>query len=311
MPEQSRPALDPAAAAQFRAAGRIAAEARRVGVALTRPGALLLDVVEQVEACIRRLGGGPAFPAQTSRNHLAAHYCPPPGDGTTYAEGDLVKLDIGVEVDGYVADTAATVFLGDGEPGRRLVAAAAAALDAAIRLAGPGVRVGALSAAMERAIAAHGARPVYNLTGHGLDRWKVHTAPSIPAAPGEHADAVLQPGMVVAIEPFATDGAGRVHELGRAEVFMLSRPPRKLKGVHPAAWEVIESLHGLPFARRSFPPRIPADAVESSLARLLRTGCLVAYPPLGDPDPRVRIAQAEHTLLVTESGAEVITADPA
>lgn len=309
MPALARPALDPSAADKFRAAGRIAGAARRLAAGLVAPGVRLAEVMEKTEAFIRSQGGGPAFPAQTSRNHIAAHYCPPPGDPTTYQEGDVVKVDIGVEVDGYVADTAQTIYLGSDPRYQRLVAAAKAALEAAIDRARPGARVTELSAAIEQAIEGHGLRPVYNLTGHGLDRWRVHTAPSIPASPDRHGDVELQPGMVIAIEPFATDGRGQVYERGRAEVFMVPRPPAKMKGLDAAAWEVIERMRGLPFARRSFPASIPASAVEATLGRLMRIGCLVSYPPLVDPDPNVRVSQYEHSLLITESGVEVLTAD--
>lgn len=307
MPALARPALDPAAAEKFRAAGRIASEARRLGLSLIRPGVPLLEVMTRVEEFIRSRGGGPAFPAQTSRNHIAAHYCPPPGDATRYEAGDLVKIDIGVEVDGYVADTAASLHLGGDPRYRAMVAAAEEALAAAIAAAGPGVPVSALSAAIEQAIVGRGFRPVHNLTGHGVDRWRVHTPPPVPAVPERLGDVTLQPGMVIAIEPFATDGRGQVYEQGRAEVFMLARPPHKLKGLDPEAWRVIEGLRGLPFARRSFPAPISAAAVEATLGRLLRIGCLVPYPPLVDPDPSVRISQAEHTVLITGTGREVLT----
>ena len=300
------PALEPGAAEKFREAGRIARDARLLGASMICPGARLEDVMHAVEEYIRGEGAGPAFPAQTSRNHIAAHYCPRPGDPMVYEAEDVVKIDIGVEVDGYVADNAMTVYLGEKPQYKRLVAASAAGLDAAIATAGPGVKVREISAAIEAAIEAKGFRPVYNLTGHGVARWQVHTAPQIPASPDRWSDAVLEPGMVIAIEPFATDGRGNVHEAGRAEIFMIHKEPRKLKGVDEAVWAVIEGMHGLPFARRTF-DGLPPDVVEASLGRLTRTGCLMGFPPLLDPDPSVRIAQTEHTLLIDDSGAEVLT----
>jgi methionine aminopeptidase len=77
--------------------------------------------------------------------------------------------------------------------------------------------------------------------------------------------------------------------------------------VDPSVWRAIEAMNGLPFARRSLGAGDQA-ALEATLARLVRIGCLAEYPPLADPDPKVRIAQTEHTLLVTESAVEVITA---
>lgn len=300
------PALEPEAREKFRAAGRIARDARELGCSLIQPGALLREVLEQVEAYIRDQGAGPAFPAQTSRNHCAAHYCSSPTDQTVYEEGDMVKLDIGVEVDGHVADNARTVYLGDDPRYREMVDASAAALAAAIETVADGVEVREVSAAIEAAIEARGFRPVANLTGHGVGRWKVHCQPQIPAVPDKRDTFQFREGMVVAIEPFATDGRGTVHEEGRAEIFMLVREPKKMKQIDERAWAVIEGMNGLPFARRTFAD-LPKDAVETTLARLLRTGCLAVYPPLVDPDPAVRIAQTEHTMIVTAGGVEVIT----
>ncbi|MFQ5749649.1 MAG: type II methionyl aminopeptidase [Planctomycetota bacterium] len=307
MPALTRPALDPLAAEKFRQAGRVAGEARRIGASLIRPGTPLREVMEAVEAFIYSQDALPAFPAQTSRNHIAAHYCPHPGDTTVYQEGDMVKIDIGAAVDGFVGDTAETIYLGTEPVYQRLVDASRNALSAAIRAAGPGIRVNDISAAIEKEIDGLGFCPVYNLTGHGVDRWKVHTAPQIPPSPDPYSDIQLQPGMVIAIEPFATDGRGQVYEKGRAEVFMIVRNPRRMKGVDPAFWEVVEGMNGLPFARRTFPACIPRDVVENSLARLIRMGSLMAFAPLVDPDPAVRISQCEHTLLITEDGAEVLT----
>ncbi len=302
------PAPDHESREKFRIAGRIACSARDLGFSMIQPGVRLREVVEEVEAFIRAHGGGPAFPAQTSRNAIAAHYCPSPQDDTRYEEEDVAKLDVGVEVEGYVADTATTKYLGEDPARKQLVAASRAGLDAALAVAGPGVAIRELSSAIENAIEGHGYRPVYNLTGHGVGRWTVHTSPQVPASPDRHDRAVLETGMVVAIEPFATDGAGTVGERGRAEVFMITREPRKMKGIDVAVWRTIEAMRGLPFARRSFPRSIAREAVESSLARLMRTGCLMAFPPLVDPDPKVRVSQAEHTILVLEDGIEVTTA---
>ncbi len=300
------PALEPGALEKFREAGRIARQARELGISLIEPGVLLREVVEKVEDFIRQEGGGPAFPAQTSRNHIAAHYCSHPSDPTVFENEDVVKIDIGVEVDGYVADNAQTKYLGEKKEIHKLVQASADGLAAAIETVGPGVKVKEVSAAIEEAIKAHGYRPVYNLTGHGVARWRVHTAPQIPASPDRGDRFELQPGMVIAIEPFSTDGRGQVTEHGRGEVFMLRKPPRKMKQIDERVWQKIEAMNGLPFARRTF-GTLPKADVEATLARLIRTGCLSVYPPLVDPDTNVRIAQTEHTMIVTEDGCEVIT----
>src|SRR5688572_16816807 len=262
----------------LRAAGRIAAEARREGESLIVGGATVRDVCEAVERAIVRRGGGLAFPVQSSRNAIAAHYCPSPEDPTTYEDGDVAKLDIGVHVDGWVVDTAVTVNVGDRPEWRRMIAAAEEALAAAIAALRPSTGVRDLSAVIERSIRAAGLQPVRNLCGHGVGRWTVHSPPPIPnvADNGHHR---LEAGAVVAIEPFATDGRGVVSERGRAEVFRLD-PGRDPAGRgDPEVVAAIRALKGLPFARRQL-GALPRPAVENTLQALLRGGALTAYPPL-------------------------------
>ena len=290
----------------YRKAGEIARDAKLLAASMVKPGAKLADVMAAAEDYILSKGAGIAFPAQTSRNHIAAHYCPAPGDQTVYAAEDVVKVDIGVEVDGYIADNAMSVYLGEKPFYQDMVQASIDALAAAIEGAGPGVKVNDLSREIEKSIEAKGFKPVYNLTGHGVNRWTVHCAPSIPACPDRWNKAVLEPGMVIAIEPFATDGKGTVHEEGKSEIFMMVKEPRKFKGIDERVWNVIEKMNGLPFARHYF-KGIESKAIEGSLLRLQRTGCAMSFPPLVDPDPSVRVSQCEHTMIISESGVEVIT----
>ncbi|MFN0206864.1 MAG: type II methionyl aminopeptidase [Planctomycetota bacterium] len=300
------PARDPHALACFREAGRVISKARAVGVSLIKPGVTIREVTERVEAEIRRLGGIPAFPAQSSRNSIAAHYCSHPTDATMYQVGDVVKLDIGAAVDGYVCDTAVSIDLGDGERGKTLVAAAKAALDSAIATAGPGVSVSKIGEAIGRTIKSFGVNPVANLTGHGVGRWKVHTAPQIPNVAERGSGSLLEVGTVCAIEPFATDGLGYVEERGRAEVFMANnKKPKITKDVDPDVLDAILKWNGLPIARRYF-SEFDTQRVENTLFGLIKQGCLVKYPPLCE-DPGTMVAQFEHTLLITNDGVEVLT----
>src|SRR5712692_4630949 len=112
----------------LRQAGRVASDVRDAGARLIVANARVRDVCVAVEEEIARRGAGCAFPVQSSRNDVAAHYCPSPAEETRYAEGDLAKLDIGVHVDGWVVDTAVTVNVGDLPRHRRFVDAARAAL---------------------------------------------------------------------------------------------------------------------------------------------------------------------------------------
>lgn len=288
----------------LRVAGRIAAEARREGEALVVAGARVRDVCESVEDAIRRRGGALAFPVQSSRNAIAAHYCPSPEDETVYAEGDLAKLDVGVHVEGWVVDTAVTVNVGARAANQPLIDAARAALEAAIAEAGPGRAVRRISAVIDATIRGRGFHSVRNLCGHGVGRWIVHCPPPIPNAPDDSTDR-LEAGMVVAIEPFATDGVGRVVERGAAEVFRADGVAGGVPGGDPGVLAAIRGFNGLPFARRQL-AGLDRGRVEATLRALHAARSLAAYPPLVDADGR-RIAQAEHTVYVGSDGVEVLT----
>jgi methionyl aminopeptidase len=297
--------MDSIALDHYRKAGRIASECRQWAAENIRPGVTVRSILETVEDMIRARGAEPGFPAQSSRNSVAAHYCSAPEDELEYQEGDCVKVDIGVHIEGYVADTAVSVDLSSDGRWKPLIKASADALAAAIAAVDVGIRVGRLGAAIERTITAAGFQPVRNLTGHGLGRWKVHTPPQIPNY-AESGGEALSEGMVFAIEPFACNGRGYIRELGRAEVFMMVRPVKKAKGLDKEVLRAIEAWRGLPIARRYF-RHLDRMAVESTLSKLTRQGVLMRYPPLVEEEG-VMVAQTEHSLYLGPEGVEILTA---
>ncbi|WP_273271875.1 M24 family metallopeptidase, partial [Methanothrix sp.] len=98
----------------YRKAGRILAEVLQEARPKVDVGVPLLEVAEFVEEAIRSKGGLPAFPCNISLDRSAAHYTPSPKDESVFAE-NMVKLDVGVHVDGYIADAAITIDLGGHE----------------------------------------------------------------------------------------------------------------------------------------------------------------------------------------------------
>jgi methionyl aminopeptidase len=294
---------------KLRLSGRISATAREHGKSMIVPGARLRDIAEQVEAMILDLGGKPAFPAQLSRNHIAAHYCSAPDDDTVVEPGDIVKLDLGTQVDGYVTDNAVTVDL-KGGPNSALVAASAMALENAIAAMGPDAPITEIGARIESTIKAFGFTPVYNLTGHGVARYVIHCSPSIPNYPDPKAPR-LRANQTIACEPFACDGRGYIEEEGTAEVFGLARKP-KPKDRLPADIEAaLDAMEGLPFARRSLLRHLDDPSRADEALKLLRKAKLLrSYPPLCERKG-VRVAQTEHTIFISEDGAEVLTRAPA
>jgi len=210
----------------------------------------------------------------------------------------MVKLDIGVHVDGYIADTAITVDL-SGHP--ELVKAAEDALGAAIKLIRAGINTGEVGAVIGKTINDLGYRPIMNLTGHGLERWNQHAPPAIPNKKFDRG-AVLKEGAVVAIEPFATNGSGHVSERGIAEIYRLAESKSvRLPAARKVAGE-LERYRGLPFAKRW----LRIERADFALRQLEQVGAVHSYPVLKE-DGKGLISQAEHTVIVTKDGCEVVT----
>ncbi len=280
-------------------AGAAAKKILTAGAGRIQVGTLLCDVADFVEGMILDEGFGIAFPVNISLNESAAHDTPSPDDTRVFAEGDMVKLDIGVHLDGYIADTACTVDLGN-QP--LLCEASVAARDAAIEAVRPGVAIGTLGGIVAHEIKSRGFVPVANLTGHGLDQYCLHTGPNVPNIPGV-GGAVLEEGMVLAIEPFASTGTGFVHDGRREEIFsQIVRRPVRLPAARKVLQE-IEGRNGMPFARR----HIHVKSADLALARLMKDGIIRSYPVLSDV-PGSFVSQAEHTMIVTGDGCIVTTA---
>ncbi len=276
----------------------LAARILKEGANQIRIGASFLEVVESIETQVREEGAGLAFPLNLSVNEDAAHDTASYGDKRIFSKGDVVKLDLGVHIDGYIADTALTVDLGTNT---LLLEASKEALKKAIENVKPGVTAGELGAVIQQTIEERGYYPVVNLTGHGLSRYQVHTSPTIPNI-AMSGGQVLEEDMVFAIEPFASTGTGRVSDKTKTEIYrhMANKPVRL-----PSARQIIEAVRdrrGMPFARRW----LKGDRLDLPLATLVRQGILHPFPVLSDV-PGSLVSQAEHTVIVTESGCIVTT----
>ncbi|RAW46112.1 type II methionyl aminopeptidase [Halorubrum sp. 48-1-W] len=290
--------LDDDAVESYREAGAVLVEAMNEARGMVEPGRSQLEVAEWVEDFVREEGAGLAFPVNLSVDPEASHATPSRDDDTEFRE-EMVCLDVGVHVDGYIADAAVTV---DHTGNTELVEAAEMALEAAIDEAGPGVEVGVVGEAIEDVIRGYGYTPVLNLSGHGVERYDAHTGPNVPNR-GVDRSVELEPGQAVAIEPFATDGRGKVGEGTDEEIYELERERSVRDRRARRVLEEIAEFDGLPFAARW----LSDDRSEMALRRLKQANVIKGYPVLKEADDAL-VSQAEHTLLVTEDGVEVTTA---
>ncbi|MEW5937736.1 MAG: type II methionyl aminopeptidase [Candidatus Thermoplasmatota archaeon] len=287
----------------YRAACRAAAAARDHGAALIKPGMSLLELAEEVEALIVRKGAKPAFPTNISMNDVAAHFTPLSSEKGRFSNGMLVKLDVGAHVNGRIGDTAVTVEVGTKRWGS-LIAASTQALSAAAELLRPGLEMRYVGAAVERTITSFGYKPISNLTGHSMTPYELHSGINVPNVLDDNRQTIA-PGEIVAVEPFATNGLGRVKSHKNSGIYRLVRPPlEKEIAQFPLLMEIQREFRTLPFAER-WCARMESHA-QRILSKLVRRGIITYYPILMEAGGGM-VSQAEHTLQITEKGAAVLT----
>jgi methionyl aminopeptidase len=211
----------------LRKAGKLLADVLRATAARTVPGVSALELDEFAEAQIRAQGGEPLFlnydeddgpypyPATlcVSINEEVVHAIPTAGK--IIQDGDIVSLDLGVLINGYSADAAVTVIVGEGNSdAERLVSSTRLALLAGIKAAKAGARTGDIGAAVAEVAKDYSVSVVYDLGGHGTGRAEFHEAPFIPNMGTSGKGEVLEEGMVIAIEPIFTLGSGAIKTSG-------------------------------------------------------------------------------------------------
>ena len=269
----------------YHEAGKIAAQVLKEAGSYIKEDMQLLEVAQFAEDRIRDLGGNIAFPCNISINEIASHYTPD-DDIPRFKKGDVVKIDIGVHVEGYIADTAKTLEIGT-ENHTRLITASKDALDKAILSIKESVQTRTVGKVIEETITKHGFSPVKDLTGHSLEQYKLHSGISIPNY-GSFFSQKIKKDMVFAIEPFATYGRGNIRH-GKPHIYAAGKTGTK------AHRDIGERFGALPFARR-WVPEMSLDDLKG----------LREYPELIESSGAI-VAQSEHTVIVGESGCEVIT----
>lgn len=288
-------------------AGKIASEVRESARKKYHVGSTLLEICGSVESQIRGMGAEPAFPVNTSLNDIAAHYTAEPNDSTTVKEGDVLKIDIGVQIDGYIADTAVTVCY---DPKyESLVKAAEAALAEAVRAARANTKAGDIGRVIEATITKFGFRPIQNLSGHSLQQYTVHAGKSIPNIWTRGSSFALLPNEAYAIEPFVTtkDGQGVVYEGKTRNIFgITSRKPVKDEEADKLLDLIWSRYRTLPFAMRWLTDRYDEKDVRRLMETLIKKKNAHSYPILVEGHGKV-VVQAEHTLIPSESSVSVIT----
>ena len=291
---------------EYRTSGKITSEVKALVPSQVRPGVTFLEVCDFVRREVESRGGKLAFPTGIGVNQVTAHYAPQEGDLSVFKEDDLVKVDFGVHVDGYVTDTSVSVTLNPEY--NLLLEATQRALEAAIEAVRRETRTGEIGRVIHREAARFGFKTIENLTGHTLGRYLVHAGKSIPNLYMAHTQD-LKKGDVFAIEPFLTlnSAAGYVVDAPSKTIFsMVARKKTGTQELDAFAERIWEERKTLPFTPRWYAAEYGRGKLIPVIDRLVSKRILRAYPTLveasGSP-----VAQFEHTMAMDDGGLVLLT----
>lgn len=278
-------------------AGKIASEIKSWIKPKIKKDVPLLEIAELIEKKIYELGGLPAFPVNLSIDEHAAHYTPSHDDEKT-AHG-LLKVDFGVEIDGWIADNSFSVDLENSKINKELIEASKNALKEAEEILSPEISFGEIGRVIEKTIQRHGFNPVANLSGHSMEQYDLHAGANVPNI-GNNSENIFDEGLY-AIEPFATNGKGIVHDGKKGNIFVLKKDKNTRDSMGREILEFIKDNYGfMPFASRWIVKEFGVRAILS-LNQLENEGILHHYSILTEEKGKL-VSQAENTFLITRDG---------
>lgn len=273
-------------------------EAKRIADLLVKPGNKLLQVANEVEEKIKE-SAEIAFPVNISRNNEAAHYSPKDDCKETFNEGDLVKIDIGTHSEGYIVDAAYSIDLSNGMH-KMLCDASKEALNNAIKYVKKNKsksEYGEIGKIIEKTIKSfNGYKPIYNLTGHSIDRYNLHSGKSIFNYSSENKNTLGFGSF--AIEPFATDGSGLVSNGTFCSIYSYSNSNTRL----PNSRKLIEEAKTFrtPFSERWIGKTMDPIQKKMALNNLIKNKCLKLHPILIEKQGSF-VSQHEKTFYIDEN----------
>ena len=276
-------------------AGEIAKKVKEYAKSIVKKNVLLIEIAEKIESKIMELGGKPAFPTNLSINEIAAHYTPSYNDETR-ASG-LLKVDMGVHIDGFIADFTFSIDLENNSENKKLIEASEKALKNAIEKVKEEKSLGEIGKAVQETIESYGFSPIVNLTGHEMNEYELHSGLIIMNIANKNSNK-LEKGLY-AIEPFATNGSGKIYEGKPSGIYQLIDD----KNIRSNDARIIlnfisEEYRTLPFCSRWIVKKFGVKSLFA-LKQLEENGNLHQYPQLVEVS-KGKVAQSEDTILVDD-----------
>ena len=287
---------------QLKQAGKIASQLVEYAKSIIKKDMPLLEIANLIDDKILSLKAKSAFPVNLSINEIAAHSTPSYNDEAK-AHG-LLKVDIGVHIDGNVADTAFSLDLEDSDENKSLIKAAEESLKAAIKKINLNTPLRQIGEAIESTCKSHNVTPIHNLSGHSISQYQIHSGITIPNFDNNQETPITEG--VYAIEPFTTFGHGSVKEGKLSGIYHLEKQGNVRDSFARQVLQYIkEEFQTLPFSARQIHRKFSTRGLLA-LRQIESAGLLHHYPQLIEKSGS-KVAQAEHTILITEDEKIVTT----
>ncbi|CAL1694175.1 unnamed protein product [Somion occarium] len=308
----------------IRRAAEVHRQVRQYARKTIKPGMKMMEIADLIEdgvrACVEENGleSGVGFPTGLSLNHCAAHYTPNAGDTKVLQDGDVLKVDIGVQVKGRICDSAFTLSFDHRY--EKLLEAVKAATNTGIREAGIDVRLGEIAGAIQETMESYEVeidgkvlpvKPIENLSGHTIGLYSIHggkVGKSVMLVKNED-QTKMEEGEYFAIETFGSTGRGRVVEEGEVSHYAkrgdAPKVPLRLTTAKSLLRTIDKNFGTLPWCRR-YLDRLGETRYLLALNNLVQQGIVQDYPPLCDVRGSMT-AQFEHTILLRPTVKEVVS----
>lgn len=304
-----------------RRAAEVHRQVRQYAQKTIKPGMTMIQIVDMIESQVTKLveadglKAGWGFPTGVSLNHCAAHYTPNPGDTTILREGDVMKVDFGVHVNGRIIDSAFTMSFDPKYD--KLLEAVREATNTGVKMAGIDVCLGDIGAAIQEVMESYqveldqkvfDVKCIQNLNGHSILPYVIHGGKSVPIVKGREMTR-MEEGEYYAIETFGSTGKGWVNEDGDCSHFMkradAGHVPLRTAAAKSLLSHINRTFNTLPFCRRWLDAAGQTKHLMA-LRQLVDAGIISDHPPLVDIKG-CYTAQFEHTFVLKPTCKEVLS----
>ncbi len=286
---------------QYKKASEIAKQITEFSKKTIKPGMKLLDIADKIEEKMKELGATPGFPTNLAINDIAAHHTPSYNDESIAQ--DLLKVDFGVSIDGYVVDTAFSLDLTKDKKYEKLIQASREALKNAIKAIKENKSLGKIGQSIQNTITSKEFSPIINLSGHQIKQYDLHAGLTIPNYNNENS-AKLNNG-VYAIEPFATTGQGKVYEGKPSGIYQfIERKAVRDRTAREILNHIEKEYSHLPFCSRWLVKKFGTRALIA-LSNLEKAGILHQYEQLIEISHHP-VSQAETTIIKEDNEIKIL-----